>query len=204
MNQFLDDYPGMSIAPCRGMDLQLKGKFDFEGTIADGPKIVDSYFLKIAVPRKFPRALPNVEETAGKIPRDGNHHVNLDGSLCLGSPFRLLKQIYKKSDLSGFAEMCIVPYLYSISHKIKNGGDFPFGDLVHGEQGIIDDYLELFDLKERFQVTEAIRLLGIKKRIANKQDCPCGCGQRLGACQFRIKLNEFRNMAPVSWFKAHS
>ena len=64
--------------------------------------------------------------------------------------------------------------------------------------------LVMLGLKERHQITHAIQLLGIKKRIANKRSCPCGCGKRLGACPFHHKLNEFRKMAPVSWFKAHA
>jgi hypothetical protein len=85
-----------------------------------------------------------------------------------------------------------------------HGGDFVFGELAHGDQGIVDDYSAMLGLKERHQVTQAIHLLGLKKRLANKKPCPCGCGKRLGSCPFHHKLNEFRKMAPVSWFKAHA
>lgn len=203
VSQFLKDYPGMSIGPYQETKLVLKGKFDFKAGIKNGPEIVDSYMLEISVPDGFPHALPKVKETGRKIPRDGNHHVNSDDTLCLGSPLRLLKIIDAKPNLTGFAENCLVPYLYAVSHKIMNSGNFIFSELAHGEQGIIDDYQDLLGLTSREQVVSVIRLLGIKKRLANKQACPCGCGKRLGACPLHYKLNAFRKMAPKSWYSAH-
>lgn len=201
LKHFLDDYPGMSIAPGRTSDLNLKGKFDFKADVANGPEIEDSFRLEILIPGKYPRDLPEVKEVGGKIPRNGDYHVNPGGTLCLGSPIRLLRRIHANPSLNGFAKNCLVPYLYAVSHKLNNSGDFIFGELAHGDKGIVSDYLELFRLKDSSQVAEAIRLLGLKKRIANKKPCPCGCGKRLGVCPLHTRLNEFRKMAPRSWFK---
>lgn len=204
LSQFLSDYPGMSTAPCSDAGVCLRGKFRFKAVVSGSDEIEDFYKLEIIVPGKFPKALPKAKETGGKIPRDGNFHVNPDGTLCLGSPLRLLKKIHSAPSLNGFADKCLVPYLYAVSYKLMHGGEFVFGELAHGDQGIVDDYSVMLGLKERHQITHAIQLLGIKKRIANKKSCPCGCGKRLGACPFHHKLNEFRKMAPVSWFKAHA
>lgn len=204
LSQFLRDYPGMSTAPCPDAGVYLRGRFRFKASVSGGEEIDDFYKLEIVVPDEFPQALPKVTETDGKIPRDGNFHVNPDGTLCLGSPLRLLRKVHRSPSLTGFADKCLVPYLYAVSYKLMHGGDFVFGELAHGAQGIVDDYSEMLGLKERQQVTQAIHLLGLKKRLANKKLCPCGCGKRLGACPFHHKLNEFRKMAPASWFKAHA
>jgi hypothetical protein len=204
LNQFLDDYPGMSTAPYSGAGVCLRGKFRFRTKVSGGEEIEDSYKLEIIVPNKFPQALPEAKETGGKIPRDGNFHVNPNGSLCLGSPIRLLKKIHNSPSLSGFAGKCLIPYLYAVSYKLRNGGGFIFGDLNHGDPGIVEDYSQIFGLKEPTQIVQAIQLLGFKKRIANKKPCPCGCGRKLRACSFNHKLSEFRKMAPASWFKAHA
>jgi len=204
LNQFLDDYPGMSTAPCSDAGICLRGRFRFKASISGNDELEDFYMLEIFVPDKFPQALPEVKETGGKIPRSGNFHIYSDGSLCLGSPLRLLKKIHSAQNLTGFADKCLVPYLYAVSYKLLHGGDFVFGELAHGDQGIVDDYSIMLGLQERNQITQAIQLLGVKKRIANKRPCPCGCGKRLGACRFHHKLNEFRKMAPVSWFKTHT
>lgn len=203
LNQFLDDYPGMSIVPYFYAGICLRGKFSFKAIFSDGEVVIDSYNLEILVPEKFPQELPRVKEIGGKIPKNGNFHVNLDETLCLGSPLRLLKIIYKFPNMSGFAKQCLVPYLYAVSYKLRNGGNFIFGELAHGNPGILDDYSNLLCLNDRSQIIKAIQLLGIKKRIANKKPCPCGCGKRLGVCSFHHKLNDFRKMAPVSWFKAN-
>ena len=204
MSQFLSDYPGMSTAPCSDAGVRLLGKFRFKAKVPGGDEIDDYYKLEIFIPDKFPQILPKVKEIGGKIPREGNFHINQDGTLCLGSPLRLLRKVHGDPNLTGFVNKCLVPYLYAVSYKLIHGGDFVFGELAHGEQGLVDDYSAMLGLKERHQVTQAIQLLGLKKRIANKRPCPCGCGKRLGMCPFHHKLNEFRKIVPRSWFKAHA
>lgn len=194
----------MSIGPSRGPAVVLKGAFAFSAAPESGEKITDSYHLEIIVPAEFPKVLPTVREMDGKIPRDRKHHVNGDKSLCLGSPLRLRYLVSVKPTLSGFAESCLVPYLYGVSYKLQYGVEFPFGELAHGEAGIIEDYMEMFGLKSKSEVQYALELLGTKKRVANKQPCPCNCGQRLGGCRLHWALNGFRCLMARSWFKAHS
>lgn len=204
LEEFLDNYPGMSAIPFIDGGMCLRGKLKFRATIPGGDEIQDLYKLEIVIPVNFPNDLPSVKETDGKITRDiANGHLFRDGSLCLGSPLRLLKLISGKPNVNSFIDKCLLPYLYAISHKIKNGGDLLFGELAHGDPGIADDYITLLGLGDSHQVAQALQLLGSKKRIANKKPCPCGCGRRLGNCKFHRLLNEFRKMAPVSWFKTH-
>ncbi len=199
----MTNYPGMSLVPSRGSSLVIRGVFSFSAMPKGKRSIVDSYQINITVPDEFPRAIPTVTETTRKIPRDGKHHVNPDGSLCMGSPLRLLQKISEDPNLAGFSEKCIVPFLYGVSYKLQTGEEFPFGELPHGEKGILDDYLILFGLKTTDQVKQALTLLGMKERIANKQSCPCDCGQRLGKCSFRHKLNQYRKLTTRSWFRDH-
>ncbi len=204
LTQFLKDYPGMSISPSRGDATVLQGAFSFSAQPKNKPQMTDSYTLRIVVPQAFPGVLPTVTERGQKIPRDGRHHVNWgDGSLCMGSPLRLLRELSRRPDLVGFAENCLVPYLYNISHKLKNGGDYILGELAHGNAGIVQDYVDLFGLKTRDQVLEVLGLLGMKRRVANKRNCPCGCGRRLGKCRLHLKLNTFRKIVPRAWFRRH-
>lgn len=184
------------------MSAVLSGSFDFSAQRRGMPEIRDGYDLSITVPSLFPRDLPSVIETAGRIPRDGNHHVNPDGTLCLGSRLRLIWILSKTPTLVGYAEKCLVPYLYSISHKLRFGGRFPFDELEHDSPGELKDYADLFGLKRSEQAKRALELLGMKKRRANKRLCPCGCGKRLGRCQFNFRLQKFRLLANRSWFKS--
>ena len=201
LREFLRDYPLMAIRPGAGVHLRLKGRFAFVACHATAGEVYDSYALEIDVPKAFPRDLPEVRETEGRIPRTGDFHIYTDGTLCLGSPLGLLVRISDAPSLIGFSEKCLIPYLFAISRKLNSGGPLPFGELAHGPRGILSDYSQLFDLKHADQVGYALQLLGMKKRHANKLPCPCGCGMRLGRCSFNIRLRAFRSMACRSWFR---
>lgn len=202
LREFLRDYPQMAIRPTAGGCLRLKGSFEFAAHHTKEGDIQDSFALEIIFPSGFPRKLPCVTETGGRIPRTGEYHVNsTDNTLCLGSPLSLLLKLSKKPTLGGFAECCLVPYLFAISRKLKNGGPLAFGELAHGREGILNDYADLFGLKHPSQVKYAFKLLGMKKRLANKLSCPCGCRSRLGRCRFTIRLRQFRALASRNWFK---
>lgn len=180
----------------------VKGKFTFSAVLEERPKITDTYKLEIKIPPTFPKGLPSVTEMALKIPQDGKHHINSDGTLCLGSPLRLRWKLSQYPTLIGFTKECLIPYLYGVSHKLKYG-TFPFGELDHGKPGVISDYLNLFGLSTEDQVKQTLVLLGTKKRRANKKLCPCGCGKRLGVCRFHLKINDFRKVAERPWFRSH-
>lgn len=203
LREFLRGYPKMAIRPSTGESLRLKGSFEFAAHHAKEGDLQDSFVLEIIVPCTFPKALPSVTETGGKIPRTPEYHVNqTDRTLCLGSPLSLLLRLSKKPTLEGFAESCLVPYLFAISRKLKTGGSLPFGELDHGVDGLFADYMQLFGLKSREQLIYAFRLLGMKKRRANKLPCPCGCGIRLGRCKYNFRLREFRKIASRTWFRS--
>ena len=201
LEAFLGDYPYMGIRPTSGPETVVEGRFQFVAKHHDHPEITDSYDLRIRVPGGFPRDLPQVVELQKKIPRNDKFHVNDDGTLCLGSPLRLLLKLSQRPSLSGFATHCLVPYLYAVSHKLRFGGAFIFNELKHGTEGVIQDYLDLFGLESPEQVRRVLMLLGMKKRQANKATCPCECGRRLGRCRFNRKLHQFRKRGDRTWFR---
>lgn len=200
--EFLRVYPFMAVRPTSGKSLVIKGDFAFQ---ADHPifgHLHDSFCLKIEVPESFPKGVPTVYETAGRIPKNGKYHVNEDdGSLCLGSPLALLMILAKSPSLCGFAEKCLVPYLFAVAHKLKNGGPMLFGELAHGSPGLLDDYMRVLGLKSPEQVAKTLAILGRKKRVANKLPCPCGCGVRVGKCRFNRLLGLLRTVACRGWFR---
>lgn len=164
-------------------------------------EIEDSYNIAIQVHNSFPKIVPKVEDVEGKIPRDGHFHVNPDGSFCLGSPLRLLLVLSKNPSLIDFMELLLVPYLYAVSYKLKNGGEFIFGELKHGLDGELSDYENLFQVHGKSAVKNTLIALSTKKRIANKKICPCSCGYRLGTCAFHHRLNPFRKITTKTNYK---
>jgi len=159
------------------------------------------YKLRIEIPVSFPKEIPIVRETSNIIPRDDNHHVNRNtihytDNLCLGSRIRILQKINENPTISGFIEKCVVPFLYAIAT-----GGFVFGELDHGHRGISEDYEEIFSVLTSKQVLDILLCLSRKKRLANKQPCPCGCGYRLGKCKLHYRINNIRQLSSRNSFK---
>ena len=203
VDEFLRTHARMRLAPLDG-DLSIVGRFVFFAKPDGGEEIEDSFELSISIPDDFPRKHPVVREVGSRIPKTPDFHVNPDGTFCLGSQLRLLEKIHRFPTLSGFAESCDLPYLYAVSYKLVHGGNFVFDDLAHGTPGAIQDYKDIFRLNDTEQVIRTLELIGMKRRIANKQPCPCGCSRRLGICPLNDKVRSFRAMAPRSWFTNHA
>lgn len=194
----------MAIKPCQGDDgLVLTGKYHLNASM-HGREIIDEIFeLKVIFPSDYPTSPPKAYEIGGKLPNHIDFHKNTkDKSLCLSSSLRLISTIRKNPGISSFFEELIDPFLYSIFYKKKHGKP-PYGELYHGENGLIQDYEDTFSLKGKKAILAALNILSKRKRVANKLSCPCNCGKRLGRCDFRFKIIELRTLARRRWFKQH-
>lgn len=195
---FLRSHPKMALRPTKSATLVFEGAFEFAIVDEKDKLVEDEYELRIEVPADFPKNLPVVYELGGKIPPTPDNHVNPDGSLCLGSPLRLRMFASNDQSLIGFSSNCILPFLYA-----KSVGSFVFGELPHGLAGLVEDYADMLGVRTKEQVLQCLKLASLRRRVANKRRCPCGCGKRLGACTLRERINGLRTFAPRSWFKKH-
>ena len=191
LRRFLDSYPGMRLRPYTSDILRLEGDFSFRADYEGGPIIEDAYRLQVDVSLQFPIDIPRVMELDERIPRHIEYHVSNDGTLCLGSSLRLHFIAITALDLTEFAQCSVVPFLYANSYREQNGV-YPFGELAHGAVGLLDDYAQILGLNRPEQAVEGIALIAMKRRLANKRRCPCGCGLRLGACRFNETVHRFR------------
>jgi len=188
--------PGLRIVP-GASDLVLKGRIGFTAQISGKAQISDCYQIEFRIPETFPRKVPGVFETGGRIPLS-YHHLR-DGSLCLGSETRLRLMLSEGLSLVGFIDRCLIPYLYRFSY-LETRGEPPSEDLEHGVNGIREDLRQLLGAKRESEVLPFIRLLGMRKRHANKERCPCGSGDRVGRCHNR-QLNRLRERLGRYWFR---
>lgn len=170
----------------------------FEARYRDLETISDCYAVRIEISADFPHSFPRVWETGHRIPRDYHTYGN-DNSLCLGSPLRLLIALGKCPTLLDYVKSCLIPYLYGYSYREKHGR-VPFGQLDHGESAVLGEYEELFGVKGAEACLEMLGLLGLKKRLANKEPCPCGSGRCVGKCHHKT-LNRLRETASPSRFR---
>jgi len=179
IGEALARHPDLSIVPSTGPDLVIEGDIRCFRQSPDGLLVDERYTLRLEIPPSFPRDLPRVVETAGRIPQ--TFHRNPDTSLCLGSPIRLLLEVADDPSVIGFIERAIIPYLFGHAYR-ERVGRMPFGELAHGGPGIEDDVRQIFRLPRATCVRTFLFQAAMKRRHANKLACPCASGLRTGRC----------------------
>lgn len=202
LEDFLASHPRMRIAEINNDKVELAGEYYLKAQLSGSQLIDRMYLLRLICPRDYPGKLPKVLDEEGYFPRNQECHTYSDGSFCLGSELKIKSLLRDDHSLTAFFEKIIDRFLYAVSYRIEFG-NFPYGELAHGEKGLIDDYGEMFGLEGKPSVLRGLQTLGKRKREANKLLCPCGCGLRLGRCDYRFVLNEFRNIERRRWFRQH-
>ena len=190
----------MSLLPAHGTDTVFEGRLDYRAGPSGNVTIEDSYNLRVSVQADRPHGLPRVCEIGGRIAHTADNHINPDGSLCLGSPLHVRVEAGREPTLLAFIDRCVIPFLYAASQRAAGDEGFAFGELPHGESGLLQDYEEAFGVQGVEEVSKVLQLLAKKRRIGNKESCPCGCGCRLGRCGLHVRLNRYRAVAPRSFF----
>lgn len=196
--EFQRCYPDMRLQPVSGHQTLFEGDFRFEAQFSN-VVVADSYRLRLLAEHDA-RSLPTVWEIGSRIPKTAEYHVNPGGTLCLGSPIGLRVAAGREPTLRSFADKCVVPYLFATSRILAGDKTYAFGELPHGDAGLMHDYRKRTGLQSREQIAAALELLTLRRRIANKQLCPCGCARRLGRCKLRLRLNVFRHVAPRCFY----
>lgn len=191
---FLGKYPQMSLAPSNKDEHIVQGVLSLDIIDDQFGVIKDNFFIKIVIPDKFPEDVPTVYELEDRIPKTSDYHINPDTSLCLGSKMSLKKRIKETPTIEGFLHSCVVPYLYAIALHLQGKERFVFGELNHGLVGIIQDYMEVFELSSIEQVIKLLEMLSLKSTKGNKKECPCGCNRLVTKCSFHKKVVEYRNV----------
>jgi hypothetical protein len=200
VDAFRNAYPELRITYVGGCGISVEGTLAFRAVVEGFQEIEDEFELRWVVFDEFPKQIPLVFETKGRIP--ANYHKLENGALCLGSPIRQRMILAKHPTLSGFVERLVIPYLYNRSYFEKHDC-LPVGELEHGSPGLIEDYQKLFKVEDQDSCLTMLQMLGRKKRNANKMPCPCDSGRRLGKCHNKV-LNPFRKLETRRYYQEHS
>jgi hypothetical protein len=202
LQPFLEEQPGMSVRPATEAGVLVAGEYYLDATHQSAGRKSQTFYLELKIPPSFPSSPPVIHEVGGLIPREADFHVNeSDGSFCLGTPLNLKMVLHLCPDLAEFLRASLRPFLYAVMVKLEVGGSFVFGELPHGNAGVATDFATQLNI-ENSLVPYAIKLLTMKKRVANKRPCPCRCGMRLGSCRTNILISRLRQVASRAWFKA--
>lgn len=158
-----------SIAP----RVVLSGQFE----LVHNEEIIDSYDVEIVV-EDFPQREPQVFELSGRV-KQGQHR-NPDGTCCTGV-FEVWRAKNPAASLTDFLSGPVRQFF--LGHwEVERGRPWPFGELSHGEDGIIEAAADLLSIPAAKQhVIEYLRFLGRPPRKRHRR-CPCGSGKRLRSC----------------------
>lgn len=203
IKDLLDRQRRISLVPSNDKGFLLEGEYSFHAKPEGGELITDQFAVRILVPYEFPSQLPTVWEVGSRIPKKGSWHINIKTgcSICLGGGLSLRLVAREYPNLSGYLENTLVPYFYAVCLRERHGGPFIFSELSHGGEGLIEEVRDLLVLPSDRAAVAVIHLLSMKKRVANKMPCPCGCRERFGVCQLHGKLRDFRSLESRKFYK---
>jgi hypothetical protein len=162
--------------------LVIDGRVHIKGTLAitNGTADIDRFAVDVVLSPDHPHALPQVFETAGRIPRTMDRHMNGDGSACIVMPDAFWLE-HPTRDID------IVEYLGGPVHSyflgqaaVERGEPWPFGEWAHGGAGVMELYGRLLGTREAARVRDL--LLAVLRPSVKALRCPCGSGRRLRKC----------------------
>lgn len=189
-----EKYKGLSLIHWHGA-WSVEGRLWFTASYNNKP-IEDEYSVKILIPQNYPEQYPTSEETLGRIPKSFHHYK--DGSLCLGAPYAISKTFLAMPTLFGFTEKCLIPYLYSFSYKSLYGY-LPYGELTHGNLGILEYYQSELNVNNKKPTIEFLRILSENYKSTNIV-CPCGSKKNISKCHGK-RLREMLSIVSPSFFQ---
>lgn len=174
-------FQGLGLYDGEKEDCVITGVLSFTSNLESG-EITDSYEVRIHVTRDYPQEMPTVLEIGGRIPKE--FHRNSDGSLCLASRVQARLTFETEKTLLGFIRNLIVPFLYSYSY-FERFGTMPFGELKHGGEGLLEDYMVRFKIRSPRTTMLLVAILA-EKSYRGHHACPCQNGEILRRCHGTI------------------
>jgi hypothetical protein len=171
----------------------LSGTLPFEAS-ADGlDTITDKFEIELRIPHVFPDMLPLARETAGRIERS-YPHINGDGTLCLAVPVEQRRIFFEQPSLIGFVNRLVIPYLYGYCYW-KQHGRHPFDEQQHGQEGIVQHYIDTLHLADELAALAVVCFL-FEHGYRGHHDCPCGSGLKVRNCHGPALLDLHRHHTP--------
>ncbi len=128
-------------------------------TADDGTEL-DRYQIEVKLPADFPKSVPVVRETAGKIPRTPDRHVNDDGTACLFVRDETWKYWNNRSTLVDFIRGPIHQFFLGQTYYSENGV-WPFGQRKHFAEGVAEYYFEELDTKSLMVVASFLQCIAL-------------------------------------------
>lgn len=177
------DFPGLAFS-VEGDVAKIRGPY----TLQHEGEVLDRFAIEMVFPARYPDDLPTLFEVGGRIPRTETRHTSPDGSACLEVPEAWL--IERPDALFGTFMDGPVRNFFLWQVVFESGGTWPYGEHVHGPDGAVRYYQELFQTDDVEAVLQYADYLA-RPEIKGHWPCPCGSGAILRKCHL-MQLRELR------------
>lgn len=165
----------------------IRGTFP---VVCDG-KTLDRYAVEIELANNYPKSLPIVRETGGRIPKTPDRHVNqVDGTACVLLPDDRWRAWPTGESMLAYLRGPLHNYFLGQS-LVERGEDWPFGQWPHGIDGVLAYYQDLLGAADWPTVRIGLEYLSAKK-VKGHWECFCGSKKRLRNCHLStiVELRE--------------
>jgi hypothetical protein len=188
-----EPYPEL-IAFSRDGILTVKGTFP----IVYENQVLDRFLIELTIPKDFPDSIPTIRETAGRIPRTLDRHMNAKGEACPLVPEEWLLLPRQERNIISFLEGPVRNFFLFQALK-ERGQSWPWGERPHGRAGLLQSYSEMLGVNEDL-VPGYLYCLS-RRELKGHLDCPCGIGRKLRRCHSE-QVRALREKIPIELAKS--
>lgn len=151
--------------------------------------LYDEYRLEITISKSFPKIIPKVKELTTNLPEGFNHYLG-GGNLCLGAMCDIYDFLDEHHEIQEFIDGLIVSYLYTASFY-KRYRYVPYGERAHGLYGVIEAYLERYDVgKDLYLLYKLLLIMSGRHEYRGHMSCPCGSDKKIRNCHGKVLLKD--------------
>lgn len=156
---------------------------------------LDRYQIEIVFPPDYPKSLPRVRETGGRVPLVLDRHViPSTGTACLFVEEDWLAEAGREPDFFEFLDGPVRNFFIGQS-LVEAGHPWPFGARSHGKKGVMEVYAEWFGTDDEPAIRRYLDCMS-RDGLKGHWDCPCGSGRRIRACHSE-PLRRIRERIPA-------
>ena len=172
---------------CNHIPKFIQGTFIMDEAY-NGVHFVEEYHIRIDLVNY---EVPFITEIGEHIDKKYQHKYGNNG-LCLGITTEILTNCCTNNifDLLLWFDNFVIPYFFSYEYYNLTG-KYPFGERSHGNQGILEYYMDIFNLQNINQAYNFIKFASTLKQYRGHFLCPCGSNKKIRNCHKNELIKTF-------------
>ncbi|HAR42937.1 MAG TPA: hypothetical protein DCS07_09960 [Bdellovibrionales bacterium] len=176
-----------------GEQFEVEGRWPVYGEAS----LIREYQMRIVFPDRYPDEVPVVFEIGGEIEKSPGNHFNPDGSACLFAPPERWEKWPPGSGFTEFLNGPVKEFFFSQAYRSLTG-KWIFGERSHGDDGVIEYFLERLSLQNRDQLRRVLDI-PVVEEPPRQWKCPCSQNKRLKNCHWHLISNLRQRLPDTEW-----